>query len=144
MNRRLQQFLSAENISQSQLAEILGVARASVSHILSGRNKPGYEFILNMTNRFPALNIEWLISGKGRMYNTPTTSLFEAHSTSVEEIPSQINFADEIQDYTTISRPETPAPKATTIDNKAQQTINQRIISKILVFYSDGTFQELV
>ncbi|MBQ5581942.1 MAG: helix-turn-helix transcriptional regulator [Bacteroidales bacterium] len=142
MNRRLQQFLSAENISQSQLAEILGVARASVSHILSGRNKPGFDFILNMTNRFPALNIEWLISGKGRMYTTPTTTLYDPHS-AVEEIPSQINFVEEIQDF---SEPvqEISRPKVNTLDNKAQQPINQRSISKILVFYTDGTFQELV
>jgi len=142
MNRRLQQFLSAENISQSQLAEILGVARASVSHILSGRNKPGFDFILNMTNRFPALNIEWLISGKGRMYTTPTTTLYDPHS-AVEEIPSQINFVEEIQDFPETVQ-ETPRPKVNTLDNKTQQTINQRSISKILVFYTDGTFQELV
>lgn len=142
MNRRLQQFLSAENISQSQLAEILGVARASVSHILSGRNKPGFDFILNMTNRFPALNIEWLISGKGRMYTTPTTTLYDPHS-AVEEIPSQINFVEEIQDF---SEPvqEISRPKVNTLDNKTQQPINQRSILKILVFYTDGTFQELV
>lgn len=142
MNRRLQQFLSAENISQSQLAEILGVARASVSHILSGRNKPGFDFILNMTNRFPALNIEWLISGKGRMYTSPTTTLYDPHS-AVEEIPSQINFVEEIQDF---SEPvqEISRPKVNTLDNKSQQPINQRSISKILVFYTDGTFQELV
>lgn len=142
MNRRLQQFLSAENISQSQLAEILGVARASVSHILSGRNKPGFDFILNMTNRFPALNIEWLISGKGRMYNTPTTTLYDPHSV-VEEIPSQINFTEEIQDFSEIAT-ESAAPKVNTLDNKAQQPTTQRSISKILVFYTDGTFQELV
>lgn len=142
MNRRLQQFLSAENISQSQLAEILGVARASVSHILSGRNKPGFDFILNMTNRFPVLNIEWLISGKGRMYNTPTTTLYDPHSV-VEEIPSQINFTEEIQDFSEIAT-ESAAPKVNTLDSKAQQPTTQRSISKILVFYTDGTFQELV
>lgn len=142
MNRRLQQFLSAENISQSQLAEILGVARASVSHILSGRNKPGFDFILNMTNRFPALNIEWLISGKGRMYNTPTTTLYDPHSV-VEEIPSQINFTEEIQDFSEIAT-ESAVPKVNTLDSKAQQPTTQRSISKILVFYTDGTFQELV
>ncbi len=142
MNRRLQQFLSAENISQSQLAEILGVARASVSHILSGRNKPGFDFILNMTNRFPALNIEWLISGKGRMYNTPTTTLYDLHSV-VEEIPSQINFTEEIQDFSEIAT-ESAVSKVNTLDSKAQQPTTQRSISKILVFYTDGTFQELV
>ncbi|MCR5709058.1 MAG: helix-turn-helix domain-containing protein, partial [Bacteroidales bacterium] len=45
MNERLIKFLSAENITQSQLADTLGVARASISHILSGRNKPGFDFL---------------------------------------------------------------------------------------------------
>lgn len=68
MNNRLQKFLAAENISQSQLADTLGVARASISHIISGRNKPGFDFLESMAVNFPALSIEWLITGKGRMY----------------------------------------------------------------------------
>ncbi|MBO4743698.1 MAG: helix-turn-helix transcriptional regulator [Bacteroidales bacterium] len=68
MNDRLQKFLAAENISQSQLADTLGVARASISHIISGRNKPGFDFLESMAVNFPALSIEWLITGKGKMY----------------------------------------------------------------------------
>ena len=69
MNTRLQQFLAAENISQSQFADSIGVARASVSHIISGRNKPGFDFIESMSKRYPSLNLDWLILGKGRMYS---------------------------------------------------------------------------
>lgn len=72
MNKRLQQFLSAENISQSQFADKIGVTKASVSHILSGRNKPGFEFIESMADCYPNLNLDWLIGGKGRMYKTRT------------------------------------------------------------------------
>ena len=68
MNYRLQQFLSAENITQAQFADMIGVARASVSHIIAGRNKPGFDFIQNMSRHFPDVNLEWLINGKGRMY----------------------------------------------------------------------------
>ena len=71
MNKRLQQFLSAENISQSQFADKIGVTKASVSHILSGRNKPGFEFIESMADCYPNLNLDWLIGGKGRMYKSP-------------------------------------------------------------------------
>ena len=67
MNARLQQFLVAENISQAQFAETIGVARASISHILSGRNKPGFDFIESISRHFPKLNLEWLVSGRGRM-----------------------------------------------------------------------------
>jgi Helix-turn-helix. len=45
MNNRLQQFLSLENLTPSALADKLGVQRSGLSHILSGRNKPGYDFI---------------------------------------------------------------------------------------------------
>ena len=68
MNNRLQQFLAAENISQAQFADTIDVARASVSHVLAGRNKPGYDFIKSISDHYPKLNLEWLINGKGKMY----------------------------------------------------------------------------
>ena len=68
MDKRLQQFLDAENISQSQLAETLGVARAGISHILSGRNRPGFDFLEGMALHYPQISLDWLLTGKGRMY----------------------------------------------------------------------------
>lgn len=104
MNTRLQQFLTAENISQSQFADSIGVARASISHILSGRNKPGFDFLESTARRYPSLNLEWLITGNGRMYNT------------VENAPD-----------------EPPEP----VEAKSPRSID-----KIVVFFSDGTFEE--
>ncbi len=68
MDKRLQQILDAENITQSQLADRLGVARAGVSHILSGRNRPGFDFLEAMAIHFPDISMDWLLTGKGRMY----------------------------------------------------------------------------
>ena len=68
MNRRLLQFLQAENLTQTQFADTLSVARGSVSHILSGRNKPGYDFLESLLLHYPSLNLEWLLTGRGRMY----------------------------------------------------------------------------
>ena len=68
MNERLLQFLAAENISQSQFADTLGITRASVSHVLAGRNRPSYDFLESLMLHYPSLNIEWLIQGKGKMY----------------------------------------------------------------------------
>lgn len=82
MNRRLQQFLEAENISQAQFAETLKVARGSVSHILAGRNRPGYDFLESLALHYPELNLEWLITGRGRMYKE--SGLFVQ-----EEIPQE-------------------------------------------------------
>lgn len=68
MNRRLLLFLQAQSITQSQFADTLSVARGSVSHILSGRNKPGYEFLESLALHYPSLNMDWLLTGKGSMY----------------------------------------------------------------------------
>ena len=72
MDKRLQQFLDAENISQAQLADTLGVARAGISHILSGRNKPGFDFLEAMAVHYPQISMDWLLTGKGRMYKDTT------------------------------------------------------------------------
>lgn len=68
MNSRLQQFLELENLTPARLADMLGVQRSGVSHILSGRNKPGYDFINKLLLKFPAINAEWLLTGKGKPY----------------------------------------------------------------------------
>ena len=68
MDKRLQQFLDAENITQAQLADKLGVARAGISHILAGRNKPGFDFLEAMAVHYPGVSLDWLLTGKGRMY----------------------------------------------------------------------------
>ena len=74
MNRRLLQFLQAENISQTQLADTLSVARGSVSHILSGRNKPGYDFLESLLLHYPQLSLDWLLTGKGSMYKSESAA----------------------------------------------------------------------
>ena len=112
MNKRLQQFLSAENISQSQFADTLGVAKASVSHIIAGRNKPGFDFIESISRHYPKLNLEWLVSGRGRMYkDSPELN-------SQEDImPVETPQVSDIQD----DRPK---------------------ITKVVIFYENGTFKE--
>ena len=148
MNNRLQQFLAAENISQSQLADTLGVARASVSHIVAGRNKPGFDFIERLLAHYPDLNLEWLISGRGRMYKNDAKAALEAHQRPISPL------AEEEDGGLFAARPfppktdtQTPFPSQNTsiidIDNKIQSAINQKTISKIIVFYSEGSFQEL-
>ena len=146
MNKRLEQFLKAENISQSQFADSIGVARASVSHILAGRNKPGFDFIQNMARQYPALNLEWLITGKGKMFSSSAaapTSLFD------DENPPEAAKTTTAGENANASQPvgktanEKAEPKAATLDIQIQQTDNQRNISKIIIFFDDNTYQEL-
>ena len=117
MNKRLQQFLNAENISQSQLADTLSVARAGVSHIISGRNRPGFDFLESMALHYPQLSIEWLLTGKGKMYKE--NSLFDSSS----EASAEIRNSQEPS-----APPAAPAKPARDVDH-------------IVIFYTDNTFE---
>lgn len=132
MNDRLQQFLSAENLTQSQFADSINVARASISHILAGRNKPSFEFIENVARRYPSLNIEWFITGKGKMYKSaPEAPAVQVSPAVEEESPAVDLFAKPVEPI-----------KSITLDKPRQNPIKEKNISKILVFYTDGTFEE--
>lgn len=62
---RLKKVMDFHNISASMFADKIGVQRSSISHILSGRNKPSLDFILKVTSEFKDVDIQWLLNGKG-------------------------------------------------------------------------------
>src|SRR6056297_2704130 len=70
MKERLIQFLNAHNLSSTRLADQIGVQRSSISHIVSGRNKPSYDFIFKFLEHYPGVNPRWLIMGEGPMYDS--------------------------------------------------------------------------
>lgn len=145
MNNRLQQFLAAENISQAQFADTIDVARASVSHVLAGRNKPGYDFIKSISDHYPKLNLEWLINGKGKMYKEAAVAVQNA-------VQPSAGFSDELfgpeEPEIPVQEPEVRRNIAATVEGNTLDTIsqlstNQRNIVKVVVFYDDNTYQEL-
>jgi len=148
MNKRLQQFLAAENISQAQFADTIGVARASISHILAGRNKPGFDFIESTARHFPALNLEWLITGRGRMYNSaktapggPTGPISPLTDTADDTLFTEPEYRTE-KPFSTRQEPQNTSINP--LDDNIQVVNKQKSISKIIIFYSDGSFQEIL
>lgn len=137
MNNRLQQFIAAENISQAQLADSLNVARASISHILAGRNKPSYDFISSLMTEFPNLNMEWLMFGKGKMYKEQTENRqsFLFPEEDPEEAFSDVTKAS---DGNIVSSNE-----MVSLDSITKIVEKQRNIKKIIVLFDDGSFQEI-
>lgn len=151
MNTRLKQFLAAENISQSQFADTIKVVRASVSHVLAGRNNPSYDFIKAIMDNYPALNIEWLILGKGKMYKDTATAQAQTTppSNEVNNEPDLFAFEDEASpveipaQVADIPRDSEPSIEISAPNNTTQQTTKQRFVSKIIILYDDGSFQEM-
>ena len=155
MNKRLLQFLAAENITQAQLADTIEVARASISHILSGRNKPSFDFIQRIGQHYPELNLEWLITGTGKMYKGSSHSPIvnqpeqnESEITLFQEEISSFNTADNtpqspINEPIKQAKPAKDNPRKQSISTQVLPVATNRKISKIVVFFDDNTFQEL-
>jgi transcriptional regulator with XRE-family HTH domain len=127
MNKRIQQFLEIENLSPSKLADMLGLQRSGISHILAGRNKPSYDFILKFLRTFPNINPDWLLMGKGKIYRNGEN---DQNNQNEENTPQlSINFEENQEFYE-------EADEATEIK------IIEKKINRITLFYNDGSFQE--
>ncbi|HMC02400.1 MAG TPA: helix-turn-helix transcriptional regulator [Flavobacteriaceae bacterium] len=105
--KRLQKVIAFYGETSSSFAEKIGVQRSSISHILSGRNKPSLDFVLKILYTYPDVEMYWLLNGKG---NFP--------SAKEQETPIQ--------------------PKTKNIKESEQ---NNKNIERIVIFYSDGSFE---
>lgn len=71
---RLKKIISHYELTASLFADKIGVQRSSISHILSGRNKPSLDFILKVVNSFEEVDIYWLLNGKGSFPKSISTT----------------------------------------------------------------------
>lgn len=118
---RLQVIFEREGISASIFADKIGVQRSAISHILSGRNKPGFDLLQKIIAKFPTINTEWLITGLGDPYKQPVKQI----QTTLFDPPTVQKQSVEVTSVNTIpSQPE-----------------GNRTIERIVIFYSDKTFE---
>lgn len=111
--KRLQNVMDYYGESSSSFAEKIGVQRSSISHILSGRNKPSLDFILKILSAFPEVDLYWLFNGNG-------------------EFPSEVE--------TLQFKTQSPPLLENKILNSEIENHN-KTIERIVIFYSDGTFK---
>ena len=83
MTDRLQVILQREGITAAKFASALGVQPSALSHLLSGRNKPSYDFITRFIMAYPAYNIEWLLVGKQPMLKEDLTQSANSAPTAI-------------------------------------------------------------
>lgn len=119
ISERLQMVIKMNGLSNTAFAERIGVQRSSISHVLLGRNKPSIDFIEKILNEFPKVNAGWLVTGRKVGKTQSEKQVEEQEQTS------------------TISQPTNVAEKET---NKGKP--HDKSIDKIVIFYTDGTFEE--
>lgn len=125
MKERIQKFIDYKNITPGDLADILGVQRSNISHILNGRNKPGAAFIEKFLLAFPGVNARWLFTGNGPMIISDSE---KQDITSSEKKVSQVK-----------SEPEIPYQLHISDEETGKQDTG-KTLDKVILIYSDGTF----
>ena len=133
MKERLIEILKHFKINASQFADQIGVQRASVSHVLSGRNKPGFDFIQKIVEAYPSVSAEWLISGKGELLKSKMQR---------QDLFSEVEF-DENEQIEDGRKNKSPLNKKYSEDRKStEKTAVIKKVEKIILFYSDKSFEE--
>ena len=75
MLERIKIWMNKINISQTNLAENIGVNKATISHIMSGRNKPSIDFFIKLKEYYNDLDLNWIISGQKTSYSKSSSKL---------------------------------------------------------------------
>lgn len=121
---RIKVVMKVNNLSAAQLADEIGVQRSNVSHLLSGRNKPGFDFLNRLLERYPNVNAHWLITGKSQV-----TAPHPDQQTSTDAPP-------------VVQKPAEPIPLERESKVKAEVDLNSPEVERIVLFYRNGTFRE--
>ena len=114
---RLQLLMKENELTASSFADKIGVQRSSISHILSGRNKPSLDFIAKVEANFNEVSFHWLLTGEELPIPSPTAS-------------PQLNEASKPTTQNTPSAPE----------HQSMHSSSKQLVDLIYVF-SDGSFQ---
>jgi transcriptional regulator with XRE-family HTH domain len=142
MKERLQQLLNKEQLTPVRFAEMVGVQRSSVSHILSGRNNPSLDFIQKILMKFPHVSSDWLINGIGDIYREHSApKQFKTAELFLQ--PSE----DETVPHPTIPEPESGKTATAPVNETSKRqaiadTSLSSEIERIVVFYRNRTFLE--
>lgn len=167
---RIEYLIEAHGLTSSQFADKTGIPRASVSHILSGRNKPSLEILQKVAAVFPDVDLNWLMMGAGeppiiniesqrtippiqeeslfastediQQFQRPVST--QKSSTNEQQTPKQQKPAIE-RSPVVQQKPQTERTQRKSVQQRPQtEGDKSRKIKEIRVFYSDGTYEILI
>lgn len=157
---RIELLMKCYGLTPSQLADRTGIQRASVSHIISGRNKPSLEVLQKIYEAFPELDLGWLMTGKGEepvaldfaagdaaeaentLFSQPLTEKepeLSVASPRRVQVERQEQPARQLQSSRSAERQRKPV-----VQKPRQQAVSERRIKEIRIFYTDGTYETLL
>lgn len=138
-------IMERENLTAGAFAERIGVAQATISHILGPRNKyPSTDVIMRLHSTYPDIDLSWLLTGEGCMSNQEQVSanldmgypLFAENAENADHWPNEEKNRKEIASEST-----TYTPKEVVKQEIIYKERPVRKITEIRIFFDDNTYE---
>jgi transcriptional regulator with XRE-family HTH domain len=163
LSDKIELLIKKKQMSSSQFADVLGIPRSSISHILSGRNKPSLDVVQKILTAFPEVSAEDLLFedrtlsvSSAKLTTTPSgqeilplNNLFDApNDTASESIKNNLPESTIVRSNLRRSTKEVNSGSSQTsndsnLENAPTSTRSlQKKIERVIIFYTDGTFTE--
>ena len=145
--KRLESILDYYGLNASSFADKIGVQRSSMSHLLSGRNKPSLDFVMKILDVFPDVDLYWILNGKGNFPKSDDGDAISKAENFVENknqnspAPSTENFAGEDLFSQIEYKAENPQTKKIELNKNSNLNVEEDEIEKIVFFFNNGTFK---
>lgn len=124
--KRLEIILEFYGMTAAALAEEIDFNRSTISHLASGRNKPSLDFVMKLLQKFPELDMDWLVLGKGNFPKSTSTSSKPLEKKLKPSLEKQPELFSNLPDENAQAFIKSPSHKE---------------IERIAVFFKDGTYK---
>ena len=126
---RILQVMQSEGLNAKQFCQEVGISQGTLSNILGGRNKPSLDVLQAVLRRFRGINCDWLIMGVGSMYLS-----------GAQDRVQPTLFSEEESSKSALPTSSVVVPTVNNLSVCSHDTV--RTVQKVMIFYSDGTFEE--
>ena len=141
---RVKQVMKEKKLSATQFSEEVGIQRSALSHVLSGRNKPSLDFMMKIKNKYPEIELNWLLLGKGKMNVDIREIKSEDKKNAEKDVQSEIDFLKETEAGESVVEEIRSSGVSRALGSTKYGSIQQenfKNIKYILLMYSDDTFK---
>lgn len=143
-SKRLQKIMDRNDLNASSFAERIHVGRSSISHILSGRNKPSLDFVVNTVKEFPEVDLYWLLNGNGTYPKTEMPQASNPTGSYSTSIPQDKKGDPSLSESTkTKSQDLFSTAENEKIPFKIK-SVEGKNIQKVILLYNDGSFEYFI
>ena len=145
MKDRINALMKHLGMSQKNFAAEICISEGTLSSIFSGRTNPSLNTVNNIRERFPEVNMDWLMNGKGEMFvssqaNPRQVETNEAGSSSVSSQPSGLPIQPGFVEHFATPQQMPPQTSNLMLEGKMFDKPSRKI-AEIRVFYDDGTYE---